>query len=155
RGWRPDLLVCDAFEFAGPVVGAVLGVPNVAHSFGPRLPEEFFAAAQEHTAELWEANGLEPRPYGGVYDHLYLDIYPPSLQRGEAAQIKASQSVRPETFVTGGGDAGAAEPDWLPPGSDPLLYVTFGTTFSDVGLVKNVVEGVRELPVRVVATTGG
>ena len=38
---------------------------------------------------------------------------------------------------------------------EPLAYATFGTVFSgDAGPLRTVVEGLRELPLRVVATTG-
>ena len=77
--WRPHLVVADAAEFAGHIVAAELGVPSVTKGFGPLLPERRVAAAGEEVAPLWRSRGLEPRPYGGSYDHWYLDIYPPAL----------------------------------------------------------------------------
>ena len=72
--WAPDLVVNDAAEFAGPVVAAQRGVASVGRSFGGLLPEPRVASAGDAVAELWTGAGLEPRPYGGVYDYLYLDI---------------------------------------------------------------------------------
>ena len=43
--WRPDLIVADAAELAGPIVAAELGVPNVTKGFGPVLPETRVANA--------------------------------------------------------------------------------------------------------------
>src|SRR3954447_7049651 len=75
---RPHLLVCEQAELAGPIAAARHDAPNVTHAFGRLLPEARVARARESMAELWRAHGLEPRPYGGTYDHLYADIYPPS-----------------------------------------------------------------------------
>ena len=41
-------------------------------------------------APVWKAQGLEPRPYGGCYDHLYLDIFPSSLSTGDASHVAAA-----------------------------------------------------------------
>ena len=95
--WRPDIVVCDAAEFAGHVVAAELGVPSVTKGFGVLLPEERVVAASHEVAGLWEACGLEPRPYGGCYDTLYLDPFPPSPQlcmpRGADQFLNASAIV--------------------------------------------------------------
>jgi UDP:flavonoid glycosyltransferase YjiC (YdhE family) len=143
RDWRPALLVSDQAELAGPIAAAAAGVPGLTHSFGPMLPRERVARAAEAMAPLWEAQGLEPRPYAGTYDHLYLDIYPPALREADRAHLGATQALRP------------AEPIERAAAADPLVYVTFGTVWNrDPDLIARVVEGVRELPVRVVATVG-
>ena len=156
RGWKPSLLVCEQAELAGPIVAALLGVPNVTHAFGSLLPERRVAGAGEQMAALWEANGLEPRPYAGTYDHLYLDIYPRSLQTPEMSHIAAVQPLRPVAFaaaeVDGGGSAWSHHGEAL---DRPLVYVTFGTVFNrDVKPIACVVEALRELAVRVVVTVG-
>lgn len=154
RDWRPALVVADQSEFAGPIVAASLGVPNVTHSFGSLRPEPLVAAAADKVAPLWEAQGLTPRPYGGTYDHLYLDIYPESLQTQDAAHVGDVQPLRPIMFAADAGDGG------LPalvtePSSVPLVYVTFGTVFNkDVSVIATVVRAAAELQVRVVATVG-
>ena len=38
RDWGPDLLVHEHAELAAPLVGALLGVPSVTHSFGTAVP---------------------------------------------------------------------------------------------------------------------
>jgi UDP:flavonoid glycosyltransferase YjiC (YdhE family) len=152
RAWAPDLVVSDTAEFAGPIVAATLGVPSVSHAFGGLLPEPRMAAAGEAVETLWKENGLEPRPYGGMYDHLYLDIYPPSLQPAERPHIPAIQLLRPGAFATAGEDI---LPDWVTASAGtPLIYITFGTVFSNDAALASVVEGVRELGVRVAVTVG-
>jgi UDP:flavonoid glycosyltransferase YjiC (YdhE family) len=153
REWKPSLLVCEQAELAGPIVAAALGVPNATHAFGSVLPRKRIEAASERVAALWEAHGLEPRPFAGTYDHLYLDIYPRSLQAGEMAHIADVQPLRHVTFAAGGDEG---RPDWLDTTSgDPLVYVTFGTVFNrDTSVIATVVEALRELPLRVVVTLG-
>jgi hypothetical protein len=75
RSWRPELVVNDASEFAAPIAAASIGVPHVTHGFGALLPELRVRSAGDEVASLWRAQGLEPRAHGGVYDHLYVDIY--------------------------------------------------------------------------------
>ncbi len=153
RAFDPAVVICDQAELAGPVAAAALGVPNVTHSFGGLLPAVRLESAGRAVAPLWEAQGLEPRPYAGTYDHLYLDIYPPSMQAQEQNHVPARQLLRPDTFVTGGDEP---LPDLVTDESaDPLVYVTFGTVFnSNPELVATVVAGTRALAVRVVVTLG-
>jgi UDP:flavonoid glycosyltransferase YjiC (YdhE family) len=144
EGWQPDLLVCEQGELAGPVAAARLGVPNVTHAFGRLLPAERLARAGEAMAEVWRAHGLEPRPFAGTYDHLYVDIYPPGLQSADAAHVGAAQLIRPADRI---------ERD---PAAEPLVYITFGTVFNhDLTLFATALEAARELDdVRVVVTLG-
>jgi UDP:flavonoid glycosyltransferase YjiC (YdhE family) len=153
RDWQPSLLVSDQAELAGPIAAAALGIANVTHAFGSLLPPHRVADAGKQLAPLWEAQGLQPRPFAGTYDHLYLDIYPPSLQTADTEHLSAVQPLQPMTFAADGNDAA---PDWLTGGLDaPLVYVTFGTVFNrDISPIATVVEAVRELPVRVVVTLG-
>ncbi len=61
-------MVNDAAELAAPIAAAAVGVPHVTHAFGALLPEVRVRRAGEDVAALWRAEGLEPRPYGGVLD---------------------------------------------------------------------------------------
>jgi len=141
--WRPRLLVCDQAELAGPIAAARGGVPNVTHGFGRLLPERRVARAAEAVAELWRMHDLEPRSYAGTYEHLFLDIYPPSLQTPDAGHVGARQLLRSTSTIAR--DDTAA----------PVVYITFGTVFnSDLSLFATAVEAARELPVRVVVTLG-
>jgi len=149
--WDPQLLVCDALELAGPILAALRGIANVTHSFGPLLPVERMAAMAEFVAPVWESVGLRSRPYAGTYDHLYLDIYPPSLQSAERPHVPSSQLLRPVAFTTGNDEP---LPDWLTADLPPLVYVTFGTVFSDATPLAAIIDAIRDLDVRVVATVG-
>ena len=141
--WRPQLLVCDQAELAGPLVAARLGVPNLTHAFGRLLPAVRVARAGEAMADIWRAHGLEPRPFAGTYDHLYLDIYPPGLQAPDTAHLGELQLIRP------------ADPIERDAAAEPLVYITFGTVVNhDLALFATALEAARELDVRVVVTLG-
>jgi len=141
--WRPHLLVCEQGELAGPVAAARLGIPNVTHAFGRLLPAVRLANAGKAMADVWRAHGLEPRPYAGTYDHLYVDIYPPGLQAVEIAHVGPVQLIRPTESI---------ERDLA---AEPLVYITFGTVFNhDLSLFATALEAARELDVDVVVTLG-
>src|SRR3954454_13183856 len=143
ESWRPELLVCEQAELAGPIAAARHDVPNVPTAFGRLLPAARVDRARESMAELWRAHGLEPRPYAGTYDHLYVDIYPPSLQAVDTGHLGDVQLVRP------------ADPIAHDDAAEPLVYVTLGTIFNDdLALFEVAVEAARELGVRVVVTVG-
>jgi UDP:flavonoid glycosyltransferase YjiC (YdhE family) len=150
---RPHLVVADAAEFAGHIVAAKLGVPSVTKGFGPLLPEHRVAAAGEEVAPLWRSWGLEPRPYGGSYDHLYLDIYPPGLHPSTPAHVPRSQLLRP---VTDDGPLENSSPLRLPevPSDAPLVYVTMGTVFNDPQPLQVVLAALSELDIRALVTVG-
>jgi UDP:flavonoid glycosyltransferase YjiC (YdhE family) len=150
--WSPALVVHEAGEFAGAIAASARGIPHVTHGFGALTPEVRVARAGEDVARLWSAAGLEPRPYGGSYDHLYLDIYPPSLKSQERPHVPRTLHLQPV------GAAAAAEQE-LPPlvteeSDRPLVYVTFGTVFNDVEPLRAVVEGARAADVRLLVTVG-
>ena len=152
RAWRPDLLVCEAGALAGPIAAAVLGVPNLTHAFGGLLPAPRVAAAGVITEPLWTAQGLAPRPYAGCYDHVYLDIYPPSLQGGPRDHVPVTQLLRPEAHTTG---ADEPLPAWVTAGgATPLVYVTFGTVFANDVALRTVVDALEAIGTRAVVTVG-
>jgi UDP:flavonoid glycosyltransferase YjiC (YdhE family) len=153
RDWRPDLVVSDAAELAGPIVAAELGVPGITKGFGPLLPERKVASADEELAPLWRSRGLQPRPYGGSYDHLYVDPYPPELQPQAVPHVPRRQLMRPISYT---GPLDLAEELPLPAAraDRPLVYVTMGTVFSDVGLLGELVAALTELDVRLLVTVG-
>jgi UDP:flavonoid glycosyltransferase YjiC (YdhE family) len=143
-GWQPDLIVHDQAELAAPLVGEVRGIPTVTHSFGTAVPPSILEETATRLAGLWHSHGLEVLPYAGCYRSGYLDICPPSLQGGPLGHLTGVQRLRPVT-VPGRGSR--------PPG-DPLVYVTMGTAHNDAAVLREVVDGVARLPVRVLVAVG-
>ncbi len=85
EGWRPDLLVCDPMDYAGPIAARHHGLPWVEPGLnfdgfdgegGPRRPAE-----EELAPELAEL-GLDGLPAPARV----LDVCPPSLRAGRAAR---------------------------------------------------------------------
>ena len=111
------------------------------------------SAASDAVAPLWHELGLDPPEWAGAYDHMYLDIYPPSLRPRHGDYIVRRQSMRPIPFST---PVAPSDPgDVVEVDDRPLVYVTFGTVFNDPeGPFRHAVHGVAELDVRVVVTVG-
>ena len=151
--WRPDLVVSDAAELAGPLVAAELGVPGVANGFGPLLPETRMSRAAQEVVPLWLSRGLQPRPYGGMYDHLYLDPYPPELPQPPAPHVPRRQQMRPVSY-TGPTHGPVSLPLPTARRDRPLVYLTMGTVFSDAAVLHDLVGALAQLDVRLLVTVG-
>ncbi len=154
RRWRPDLVVHDVTDFAGPVAAASTHTPWAAHSLGPIFPLELSRLAGRLVAPLWAEWNVEPGPLGGMFRHLYLDICPPSLQHADIDQIgEVARPLRPVPFDAGAGEALPAWVDGLPP--RPTVYVTLGTVDNHApGVIEAVVEGLRDDDLNLVVTVG-
>jgi UDP:flavonoid glycosyltransferase YjiC (YdhE family) len=152
REWRPALVINDQAELAAPVAASAVDAVHVTHSFG-RLPAEpLVRTFGERCAHLWQQVGLEPRPYAGLYDHLFLDIYPPSLQRPDVNHVARRQPLRSVGYPPAT-DAGL--PASLALHADrPLLYVTLGTEISDDRVLRLLLDAVADRPVRALLTVG-
>jgi UDP:flavonoid glycosyltransferase YjiC (YdhE family) len=153
-GWPPHLVVHDVTDFAGPVAAAHAGVPAVAHSLGPMFPLALYAVAAELVAPTWQAWGVTPGPFGGMFGAAYLNLCPPSLQSAELATTGVDVlPLRPVPF-----DAVAGEglPPWVEELPDrPTVYVTLGTLHNDAaGVLEAAVAGLRDEPLNVVVTVG-
>lgn len=154
RQWRPDLIVHDASEYAGPIAAATAGVPWADHSHGPVLDEELARAAGREVEPLWREHGLAPLPHGGMYTHCYLDIWPPSLQAPRIGDIPAARRLRPVPYD--GADDGAAAPVWLDRlGPAPTVYATLGTVWNtDDAVFGAILEALGGGRVNLVVTVG-
>ena len=152
--WRPDLVISDVTDFAGPPAAAAGGVAHAGHGLGPLFPLEFHRLAAELIAPLWKERGLSPPPLAGMFDPAYLDICPPSLQSAGIEEVAANANrVRPVPFDAVAGEALPSWVDELAP--RPTVYVTLGTLDNDAPEVFDaVVRGIRDEPVNVIVTVG-
>ena len=141
REWKPDVIIHEAAEFAAPPVAAALGIPSVTHGFGLLIPPDRVADAAERAAPIWERLGVEPRPYGGCYEHLYIDVCPPSMQTDDLAHVGRRTLLRPAAPSAGG--AGA-----------DLVHLTLGTAFRDYATTARVARALARLNAQVVLTLG-
>ncbi len=149
--WRPDLVVHEMAEFAGPMISTALGIPYVDVGYGALIPRALLEDAGSAAASHWSARGLTPHPLGGAFRYLYIDPCPPALQIREIADLDAVQPMRPAA-----GQARASQRsellDALPPG--PVVYVTLGTIWNtDMDVFRLLIDALRE-HVNLVVTTG-
>jgi UDP:flavonoid glycosyltransferase YjiC (YdhE family) len=154
--WRPDLLVHDETEFAGPVAAATLGIPWADQSVGILRPPAMARLAGQVLAPVYERYGVEVGAFGGLYRYLYIDVAPPSLQSPEIADIDVAHSVQNATIEPGA--EGDALPAWVHdlPADRPVVYVSLGTVFNARAgdVFAAVLEALRSEPVTAIVTIG-
>ncbi len=151
RTWGPDLMIHEQGELAAPLVGAVVGVPTVTHSFGGAVPVRTMVEAGERLADLWIEHGLEPREHAGCFSGPYLDLCPTSVRMTPLDHIGDVRPLRP---VADAGSAPADLPTYLEPDDRPLVYVTLGTVRGYDQVLRPALEALWDLPVRVVVAVG-
>lgn len=166
--WKPDVLVHDETEFAGPLAAAVAGIPHADHSVGILRPLAMARLAGETLAPLharWDVNAAALGPYGGMFTYLYLDVAPPTLQSAEIAKIAVAHPVRNAEVRAGAlGPSGSAEgmeggelPGWFGAMPEaPLVYVSLGTVFNAKagGVFAAILEGLADEACNVILTVG-
>ncbi len=144
RKFAPDVVVFEAFALAGPLVAELLGVPGVAHMFGPLPPNDAVELANDAVSPIWRSYGRDVPGWAGMYRDLTIQICPPML---ETAHVPTGETWR-------------LRPVPLParPREDtprPVVYVTFGTLFNaNLGLFQVALDALADEPVDVVMTVG-
>ena len=154
--WKPDLLVHDETEFAGPLAAAVAGIPWADQSVGILRPLGMARLAGETLAPLCREHGVDVGPFGGLFRYLYLDVAPPSLQSEEIGQIAVAHPVQNATIDPGA--EGDRLPDWIRdlPDDRPVVYVSLGTVFNARArdVFAAVLDALRPEPVTAILTVG-
>lgn len=152
RDWKPDVLLHDEAELAGPLAAAVVGIPHAAHSVGVVRPAAMLRLAAEILAPLATTWGTEADPCAGLFSHLYLDVCPPSMQSPRIHEVPNAHPLRPMPFDHGR----AAVPGWitnLP--AVPTVYLTLGTVFNRSSKAfAAVIAGLCEEKVNIIVTVG-
>jgi UDP:flavonoid glycosyltransferase YjiC (YdhE family) len=122
RSWRPDVVVSERAEFAGPLAAAEHGTPRAEFQWGiPSLDEYRTGAARVLAGALGE-RGLTGLPS----PHLVLNAWPPSLRLAHAA---GHRGVRHVAY-----NGEARVPGWaLAPRPRPRVCVTLGTLLPRLG----------------------
>lgn len=149
--WRPDVLVHESAELASPLVGTVLGVPSVTHSYGGAVPPPFLTEAGDRLASLWSQHGQGLPPYSGCFQSGYVDICPPSVQPIGHSHIPIRHPMRPVSWT---GPPPALLPPYLRRDDRPLVYLTLGTVQSRAPVLRTAIDILSGLSVRVLAAIG-
>lgn len=156
RRWRPDVILHDTWEFAGPIAAASAGIPSVNQTLGIRLGDRIIDAVAAAVAPLWRRHNLAPDPAAGLYRHLCLDITPPSFQPFELARKR--ENMRPLRPTSMSSLPGEQLPPWIENRRKaPLLHMTLGTnrgTNGDISMFRSVIDGLSNLDVDVLITMG-
>ena len=156
QNWKPDVVVHETWEFAGPIAAASAGIPSICQTLGLRIDDMILESVAAAVAPLWQQRGLKPDPTAGLYRTLCLDTTPPSLQDHESAKSRdVIHAMRP---VAEPPVPGEALPQWIEQRRNvPLVYMTLGTnssTNSDVSMFRSVIEGLEDLDIDVLITIG-
>ncbi|WNV89089.1 nucleotide disphospho-sugar-binding domain-containing protein [Umezawaea sp. Da 62-37] len=137
---RPELVV---HEFGNPgagLVARVAGVPALCHGYG--ITAEEFPGAEELVGRLAGELGVEVEPTFRLGNRL-IDLCPPSMLQSTAERIE----LRPVPFAEPGELA-------LPEGDRPLVYLTLGTAFGRVEVLRTAIDALAVLNVRVLVAAG-
>jgi UDP:flavonoid glycosyltransferase YjiC (YdhE family) len=146
REWRPDVVVHEVLETAGPLLARSLGVPGVVHGIGPMFP--MYA---ELIGPVGAAIG-EPDLWAQASSEHALDICPPSLQPDAPPPWPGASPVRPSA-----GEPGPVAPDVAAALADggPVAYFTLGTVKNtDTADFRTGLTAMAEYDGVVIATTG-
>jgi UDP:flavonoid glycosyltransferase YjiC (YdhE family) len=149
RAWKPDVIVHEESEFAGPLVGSLLGIPCVTHSYAAPARPGSDQTWREMLATLWrEFTAEEPRLTGDMY----LDGCPPAFQTDAVREIPNVRATRPIAFD----GPPAPPPPWIAELKHPTAYVTFGTVpaFSRLEVFERVLGAIADIVENVVVTSG-
>jgi UDP:flavonoid glycosyltransferase YjiC (YdhE family) len=152
EGWRPDLVVADEFDLAGPAAARVLGVPYVVHGLGvmPPMPIwEGLLPAIDALHDGWgHADGV-----AHVRAATYLEAVPSALRPPGERMWHRTRPMRPAPGLAAAGERLPAALGRLP--HPATVHLTLGTLFHRApGVFATALAGLRELPVNVVATCG-
>lgn len=153
--WQPDILVCDEVDFGVVVAAEHLGLPYASvqsTASGSVVPTGVVA---EQANELRLEHGLPPDP-GLEMLRRYLVLVPfPLSFRDPGSPLPATAHALRHVSSDLPLDESAFP--WLAALPDrEMAYVTLGTVFNQESgdLLDSIVEGIRDLPVNVVATVG-
>lgn len=154
--WRPDVIVHDEVDFGAAVAAEYLGIVHAAVivlAAGGLVRSDLVG---EPLTALRAEYGLDADPSLEML-HRYLTLAPvPESFRDPRDPLPATaHHVRPAVPSPGHRVVGAGRPAITSGG--PTVYFGLGTVFPQESgdLFARVLAGLRELPIEVVATTGG
>jgi hypothetical protein len=144
--WRPDVLVHECYEFAGPIAAERHGVRTARIALGLASTEDWVTElAAPAVADLRREAGLAA---GGGDAATLLSMVPPGLDDGPARRFRDATPPAAAPLAHRWKDAGA-----------PLVYVTLGSVAGSLppfypGLYRRVLEALEAMALRVLLTIG-
>lgn len=144
--WRPDVVVHEMSEGAGPLAAACLGVPSVSHAIAAdNAGNEYPLAVAEALEQRYAEHGVRSKAPAG-----YLDLMPSRL----LTDAEPGWQFRYLPY-----NGGAVLPEWLEedPGR-PRILVTLGSVIPEVAGISalgQVVRAAHEVDAEFVFALGG
>ena len=155
ESWRPDLVLSELCEFAGPIAAERAGLPAVRVGIGMSWLEKLVmektnAALEDLRAEL----GLPRRPAAErLADAPYFTLTPPLMEDPAAPGTPAMRRFRELD-----GAAAGPLPDWWPGDESLLIYLTFGSVVPRMpffpGIYRAAIDALAPLRARLLVTIG-
>ncbi len=153
--WAPELVICDEMDFGAMLAAEQAQVPRVVVNVAASGAMTRIDRIREPLARLRVLHGLREDPAcTELARDLVVSPFPRSFRHPDFPLPSTAVSIRSET----GPDTGRhAAVDWFSTGDESRrVYLTLGTVFNTESgdLFTRVLEGLRDLPVRVLATVG-
>ncbi|MCI2416856.1 glycosyltransferase [Saccharopolyspora sp. K220] len=146
RAWRPDLLLCDSYDFVGPLVAAALDVPSGMVTLGQAVRADLVDAMAAKVVQRYESLGLATRRPAW-----FVDICPQILQVPDWQAPAELLPMRPEAYRAPHGSPTKSAPSTP---DRPRLLVTFGTAFGTPAALDPVLGELAGLDVDLRVTLG-
>ncbi|MFI0544961.1 glycosyltransferase [Streptomyces sp. WSLK1-3] len=118
--YRPELIVCEPFDYVAPTIASALDVPWVALGISGSVPSELTAALRGRWQQQLDRYSLR-----ATKRLAYLDPYPALLRQEGEEPEPDSMAVRPVAFDR---EDDAFEVPVFPDEGRPRALVTFGTS---------------------------
>jgi MGT family glycosyltransferase len=157
RAWKPDLVMSEITEFAGPLAAEAMGVPAVCVAISQTGKGEAIMASGELLGawdDLRARFGLDPDPTSERARALPCFTLMPEALEDPALPV-SQPPLRFREVSTG---ARAALGDWWPGDDRPLVYVTFGSAAPNTdlfpGVFRAAIDAMSAMSVRALVTIG-
>jgi UDP:flavonoid glycosyltransferase YjiC (YdhE family) len=154
EAYRPDMVLSEQCEFAGPLAAERIGIPWARIGIGIAATESIVLARLAAAVdELRGEAGLRRDPHARrLRDARVLTLTPPCLE--DPVTVGSPHTARFRELHTRRG----ALPDWWPGDERPLVYVTYGSVAPQMGAFPDAylaaIEALASRDVRVLVTVG-
>ncbi|MFC7613322.1 nucleotide disphospho-sugar-binding domain-containing protein [Actinokineospora soli] len=143
---RPDLVVYEVANPGAAIAARRRGIPAVSHGIARGDITGIFPEFDRLLTEVAAEHGVDISADPLMLADPYLDVYPASLQEH---QHPSRVPLRPVAFA----DPGEL-PAWVAAHEQPLVYLTLGTAFGTAEVLRVAIDGLADLPVRVLVAAG-
>jgi UDP:flavonoid glycosyltransferase YjiC (YdhE family) len=159
--WRPDVVMSEMSELAGPLVAESIGVPAICVGIFQQSKAEWvmgtsrvISAIDGLRAEL----GLGTDPEGErLFSTPYFTLVPAALEEPDAPVLRGAWRFREAEADAELEAKGRSSAAWAR-AEQPLVYVTFGSVVPTMelfpGMYRAAIEALGDLPVQVLVTVG-